>query len=286
MEDKNMKKNILFKTFGCVTLIVSFGLIACGDDSSSNPISNTPSCTALTPECGVPYESSSSPVVDNSSDAGITSSDAASSSSIVLSSSSIENVESSSSVVKPNSSNSGEMCIHMSDIPADSDSDPWCFNQEGQHAVDCFTHEAYLCAKGFWVPAQDCDTTKERCGFDDYKLCTKFGIDEFCNDKWLNEPCSEEDGSRDFHRRDSTGAETNGFINYICVDGKWVDRFSLYECSTGKNCGGTSKAECRTNDIIGTACDEKDRENSWITKDGCEFQCRDGKYEFVPPPVY
>lgn len=44
-----------------------------------------------------------------------------------------------------------ETCIHMSDTPPDSDSDPWCFGDEGKHAEDCFTHEAYTCTDGFWV---------------------------------------------------------------------------------------------------------------------------------------
>jgi hypothetical protein len=43
----------------------------------------------------------------------------------------------------------------MSDMPADSDSDPWCFGDEGKHAEDCFTHEAYTCTDGFWVKDAD-----------------------------------------------------------------------------------------------------------------------------------
>lgn len=126
-----MKCDVL--TISSVVMIAAFGLIACGDDSSSSAPT-------------VPEEITSSETTSSSSENTLPESSATNGGS---SSSVLE--ESSSSVVNSSSSNSGETCIHMSDTPPDSDSDPWCFGDEGKHAEDCFTHEAYTCSDGFWV---------------------------------------------------------------------------------------------------------------------------------------
>ena len=235
-----MKRNVL--TISSVAMIAAFGLVACGDDSSSVP----DQCTALAPECGYtveelcrmgekqycPEQSSSSVVIPESSSAG-----------------------------KPGSSNSGETCIHMSDMPPDSDSDPWCFGDEGKHAVDCFTNEAYTCTDGFWVKdpetcihisdsesankwdcdapdytlkadcansdslymcaagmwiaAKDCDTTQERCGYSDADLCMYFGIMKYCSGspRVLPDavPCNQ----------DGKSVVIEGQWMYRCDNGRW-----------------------------------------------------------------
>ena len=245
-----MKRNVLSKTLGSVALVAAFGLIACGDDSSS--VSNQ--CEALDPECGYTVEElcrmgekQYCPEQSSSSEA-------------VNSSSSIENGGSSSSVAKSSSSGLGETCIHMSDMPADSDSDPWCFGDEGKHAEDCFTHEAYTCSDGFWVKdaetcihisdsdsasrwdcdapdytlkadcvnsdslymcaagmwiaAKDCDTTQERCGYSDADLCMYFGIMKYCSGspRVLPDavPCNQDGKS-------------------VVIDGQW-----MYRCDNGR----------------------------------------------------
>ena len=211
-----MKRNVLSKTLGSVALVAAFGLIACGDDSSS--VSNQ--CEALDPECGYTVEElcrmgekQYCPEQSSSSEA-------------VNSSSSIENGGSSSSVAKSSSSGLGETCIHMSDTPPDSDSDPWCFGDEGKHAVDCFTNEAYTCSDGFWVKdaetcihisdsaAKDCDTTQERCGYSDADLCMYFGIMKYCSGspRVLPDavPCNQDGKS-------------------VVIDGQW-----MYRCDNGR----------------------------------------------------
>lgn len=129
-----MKRNVL--TISSVVMIAAFGLIACGDDSSSSA-------------SAVPEEITSSETTSSSSENVLPAS------SVVNESSSSVEIPESSSAGKPSSSNSGETCIHMSDVPPDSDSDPWCFGDEGKHAEDCFTHEAYTCTDGFWVKDAD-----------------------------------------------------------------------------------------------------------------------------------
>ena len=208
-----MKRNVL--TIGSVVMIAAFGLIACGDDSSSVP----DQCTALAPECGYTIEElcrmgekqycpeqSSSSIVE-------------------VSSSSVENGESSSSVVipesssagKPGSSNSGETCIHMSDMPADSDSDPWCFGDEGKHAVDCFTNEAYTCTDGFWVKDAD--------------MCIHISDSENAN-RW---DCDAPDYTL---KADCA----NGDSLYMCAAGMWI---AAKDCDiTQERCGYSDADLC------------------------------------------
>lgn len=245
-----MKQKNLLRTLGCAAMMAAFGLVACGDDSSS--VSNQ--CEALDPECGYTVEElcrmgekQYCPEQSSSSEA-------------VNSSSSIENGGSSSSVAKSSSSGLGETCIHMSDTPPDSDSDPWCFGDEGKHAEDCFTHEAYTCSDGFWVKdaetcihisdsdsasrwdcdapdytlkadcanndslymcaagmwiaAKDCDTTQERCGYSDADLCIYFGIMKYCSGspRVLPDavPCNQDGKS-------------------VVIDGQW-----MYRCDNGR----------------------------------------------------
>jgi hypothetical protein len=94
----------------------------------------------------------------------------------------------------------------------------------------------------------------------------------------------EEGRTRDLRIYDTTDSTSFSYVNYICVEGKWVKRSSLYSnCDNDKDCLGGFQ-QCWQSDIIGQPCDERDPETSWITEDRCDFVCRDGKYEFMPPP--
>ncbi|SOE79109.1 hypothetical protein SAMN05720781_2878 [Fibrobacter sp. UWT3] len=209
-----MKRNVL--TISSVAMIAAFGLVACGDDSSSVP----DQCTALAPECGYTVEElcrmgekqycpeqSSSSIVE-------------------VSSSSVENGESSSSVEIPesssavnsrnsSSSNSGETCIHMSDMPPDSDSDPWCFGDEGKHAVDCFTNEAYTCTDGFWV--KDADMCIH---ISDSESASRWDCD--APDYTLKADCANSDSL------------------YMCAAGMWI---AAKDCDTTQERCGYSDAD-------------------------------------------
>lgn len=199
-----MKRNVL--TLGSAALIAAFGLIACGDDSSSSAPT-------------VPEEITSSETTSSSSENVLPASSAVneSSSSIIETSSSIvENgTASSSSVVNSSSSNSGETCIHMSDMPPDSDSDPWCFGDEGKHAVDCFTNEAYTCTDGFWVKDAD--------------MCIHISDSERAN-KW---DCDAPDYTL---KADCANSDSL----YMCAAGMWI---AAKDCDTTQERCGYSDAD-------------------------------------------
>lgn len=198
-----MKRNVLSKTLGSVALVAAFGLIACGDDSSS--VSNQ--CEALDPECGYTVEElcrmgekQYCPEQSSSSEA-------------VNSSSSIENGESSSSVAKSSSSSLGETCIHISD--SDSASRWDCDAPDYTLKADCVNSDSlYMCAAGMWIAAKDCDTTQERCGYSDADLCMYFGIMKYCSGspRVLPDavPCNQDGKS-------------------VVIDGQW-----MYRCDNGR----------------------------------------------------
>ena len=175
-----------------------------------------------------------------------------------------------------------ETCRHITDTGDPMKPHP-C-DVEFDVAMDCAKNYYMMCANGIWLNATGCDTTKEKCGFDDYKLCMNYNLREYCTDDWLDDPCQEGE-SRDLRKYDNENSTSYRLVNYICVDGKWVDRMSYYNCPEDRDCGSGGFQDCWQSDIIGTTCNERDPETSWISKDGCDFQCRDGKYEFVPPPT-
>lgn len=199
-----MKCDVL--TISSVAMIAAFGLIACGDDSSSSAPT-------------VPEEITSSETTSSSSENVLPASSAVneSSSSVIETSSSIvENgTASSSSVVNSSSSNSGETCIHMSDMPPDSDSDPWCFGDEGKHAVDCFTNEAYTCTDGFWVKDAD--------------MCIHISDSESAN-KW---DCDAPDYTL---KADCANSDSL----YMCAAGMWI---AAKDCDTTQERCGYSDAD-------------------------------------------
>jgi len=128
-----MKQKNLLRTLGCAAMMAASGLVACGDDSSSSP---EPS-------------SGESVVTDISSSVEpLSSSVVAESSSAMVVSSSLDALSSSSDIINESSS-SVENCIHMSEMPPDSDSDPWCDN-EGERSVDCLTQDLYICSGHLW----------------------------------------------------------------------------------------------------------------------------------------
>ena len=284
----NQKKFI--KVLSAAAVLAAFGLAACGDDSSSSPVvpdgiasseaTLTSSETVPSSDSQVTSSENSQPTSSGNEQPTSSDSNPVSSSDIVASSSSTVNPESSSTEVS-SSSNVTESCRHITDVGDPMKPHP-C-DTEFEVAMDCAKNYYLMCAGGIWLNATGCDTTQEKCGFDDYKLCMDYHLRDYCSDDWLNEPCEDGD-SRSYRKYDSTDSTSYSSIDYVCVDGKWVDRMSLY-CSGGKGCGSGGFQDCWQSDIIGTTCNERDPEASWISKDGCDFQCRDGKYEFVPPPT-
>ena len=178
-----------------------------------------------------------------------------------------------------------EICVHVSKLKCKlgtvgcGSCDPI---YEGTIAEDCETGFPYQCHNGFWSEISvlpRCDALSPECGYSEYELCSKYGIDRYCNDKWLSEPCDDSESSRDLRILESN----NSFRleNYICVNNKWVERFKYYECGEDVDCDRPS-LRCQESSVIGTAC-ENEGESSEI--DGCVFLCSAGRFLYAPPPM-
>jgi hypothetical protein len=186
-----------------------------------------------------------------------------------------------------------EICEHISDIKCDDKKQGCGFcGVEKRYAIDCETGEEFVCDRGYWsLNVKDCESGNENgcaipvcnalapeCGYSEYELCNKYGIDRYCNDKWLSEPCDGSESSRDLRIVESN----NSFRieNYICVNNKWVERFKFYECGEDVDCDRLS-VRCQASSAIGTAC-ENEGESSEI--DGCVFLCSAGRILYAPAP--
>ena len=189
-----------------------------------------------------------------------------------------------------------ETCLHISDIKCDETVQGCrsCGGNQGGIAIDCETGNEFMCDRGFWtLNVKDCENgigdgcaipvcnaLAPECGYSEYELCNKYGIDRYCNDKWLSEPCDGSESSRDLRIVESN----NSFRieNYICVNNKWVERFKYYECGEEVDCDRPS-LRCQASPVIGTAC-ENEGESSDI--DGCVFLCSAGRFLYAPPPAW
>lgn len=228
-----MRRNLLFKNLGVAVAVAAFGLVACGDDSSSGPV--VPDAITSSETNGLPGSSNSNPVSSSDVDG--------SSSSVMVqynafmpecgyspeelcamgmtqyctgSSSSMVNPESSSAVNSRNSSssNSGETCIHISDSESANRWD--CDAPDYTLKADCANSDSlYMCAAGMWIAAKDCDITQERCGYSDADLCMYFGIIKYCSGspRVLPDavPCNQ----------DGKSVVIEGQWMYRCDNGRW-----------------------------------------------------------------
>lgn len=178
-----------------------------------------------------------------------------------------------------------EICVHVSKLKCKlgtvgcGSCDPI---YEGTIAEDCETGFPYQCHNGFWSEISvlpRCDALSPECGYSEYELCSKYGLKEYCNDKWLSEPCDGSESSRDlriYAKDDLYRSE-----NYICVNGKWMERYRFYECAEELECDRPS-LRCQESSVIGTAC-KNEGESSEI--DGCVFLCSAGRFLYAPPPM-
>jgi hypothetical protein len=179
-----------------------------------------------------------------------------------------------------------EICVHVSKLKCKQGTvgcgscDPI---YEGTIAEDCETGFPYQCHNGFWSEISvlpRCDALSPECGYSEYELCSKYGLKEYCNDKWLSDPCDGSESSRDL--RLYRNGDLYRSENYICVNGKWVERFRYYECGEEVDCDRPS-IRCQSSPHIGTACDV-DGESKEI--DGCVLYCSNGAYLYAPPPAW
>jgi len=177
-----------------------------------------------------------------------------------------------------------EICEHITDVKCEFGTVGCgaCDAPENKEVRDCVTGRDFVCQNNFWTAVVvDCDALTPECGFSEYDLCMKYNLTEYCNGKWLDEPC-DTDSSRDLVVYENGKKLTNRGGNYICVNGKWIERFRYYECGEKEDCVPES-VRCQASSAIGTACDN---EGVPAEFDGCTLICSGGAYLYAPPPTW
>lgn len=178
-----------------------------------------------------------------------------------------------------------EICEHITDVKCEFGTVGCgaCDAPENKEVRDCVTGRDFVCQNNFWTAVVvDCDALTPECGFSEYDLCMKYNLTEYCNDKWLNEPCDGKESSRDLVVYENGKKLTNRGGNYICVNGKWIERFRYYECGEKEDCVPES-VRCQASPAIGTACNN---EGVPAEFDGCTLICSGGAYLYAPPPTW
>ena len=176
-----------------------------------------------------------------------------------------------------------ETCEHITDVKCEFGNVGCgaCDAPENKEVRDCATGQGFVCQNNFWTAVVvDCDALIPECGYSEYDLCMKHNLTEYCNGKWLDEPC-DTDSSRDLVVYENGKKLTNRGGNYICVNGKWIERFRYYECGEKEDCVPES-VRCQASPAIGTACNN---EGVPAEFDGCTLICSGGAYLYAPPPM-
>ncbi len=196
-----------------------------------------------------------------------------------------------------------EICEHITDFRCGEGMTRCsiaCDEKLQKRTLDCKTGEQFVCRGGSWtLELHDCASDAEGCGREilqptcdaqnggncalplmDYERCAR-GEKEFCNsnNSWLSEPCEESELSRDLRIEMPDGSYRAE--NYICVKGRWVERFKYYECGEKENCSPAS-VRCSSLGVEGTACSEN---GSSKVVDSCAFTCSNGVYKYTPAPL-
>jgi hypothetical protein len=178
-----------------------------------------------------------------------------------------------------------EICEHITDVKCEFGNVGCgaCDAPKNKEVRDCATGRDFVCQDNFWTAVViDCDALTPECGFSEYDLCMKYNLTEYCNGKWLSEPCDGKESSRDLVVYENGEKLTNRGGNYICVNGKWIERFRYYECGEKEDCVPES-VRCQASPAIGTACNN---EGVPAEFDGCTLICSGGAYLYAPPPSW
>lgn len=140
-----------------------------------------------------------------------------------------------------------ENCTHITDA-----SDEKCNVEKGTKTVDCVQRKEFVCDGTSWRKLEP--VVGENCLVE-----SEFYVEK----KWL--PSS-----------DKTKPYSGSYdITYLCSEGKWIEYMGTF----------MDLDACRMHPIHRTPCDENDSANKKIINGECEFECRNGEYIFVPPPV-
>ena len=196
-----------------------------------------------------------------------------------------------------------EICEHITDFRCAEGKTRCsiaCDENLQKRTQDCKTGEMYVCQSGLWtLELRDCDSDADGCEREilqptcdaqndgncalplmDYERCAR-GEKEFCNsnNSWLSESCEESELSRDLRIEMLDGSYRSE--NYICVKGRWVERYKYYECGEKESCV-TASVRCPSLGVEGTACSEN---GSSKVVDSCAFTCSNGVYKYTPAPL-
>lgn len=283
--------------------VVAFGLVACGDDSSSGPDQ----------ESFIGESSDSGACESSSGDVAASSGSVESSSSQIAAISSSQNgpntssqtatlsgdVESSSSQQNSGCGESAkwlETCFEqpvddygeMSNCAAHGESEN-CIPQfscssdmEGMYGTGCRDKGVYVCDRGEWaltncaLPVLSSSSSVGAATSSSQTVVSSSGTEHY----WWQEACSVEgeQKSEDF------GGVTD---TYECVQGEWkIINKQFPDCAPDMDCAVEDwQNACKTNGVVGTACvvDEVDYGHKSI--DGCDYFCYDGKWEYLVPPA-
>ena len=189
------------------------------------------------------------------------------------------------SVVTSNSSSSTQLNIpthsdNCASISGVTGNEKWNCNEEDfTLTTDCTDNTTtYACISKRWFKTNDCDPTKPNCGYDDYTLCLKTKLKNYClKTDWLNESCSYgNDPMRWLYTyNDPEDDYPSKEIRYSCnQSGKWEE--FVQQCAPMMDCGnGNNKSDDHGILPDGAPC-EKD--GAKMIVEGYTFQCINYKW--------
>ena len=177
--------------------------------------------------------------------------------------------ESSSSV----QSNTPKYSDNCANISGGAGNDKWNCNEEDfTLAKDCNdSASTYMCVSKRWFKTDDCNSAKPNCGYDDYTICLKTKLREYCSkDGWLDEPCNYgEDPIRwlfIYDKPDDLGYDREE--RYSCnQNGKWEK--IVNNCDSGMDCGN-NKSDDKGILPDGAPCQNVGEQ---MTVEGYNYQC-------------
>ena len=131
-----------------------------------------------------------------------------------------------------------------------------------------------MCRSKRWFKTSDCDAAKPNCGHDDYTICQKTKLKEYClKTEWLNESCNYgEDPIRWLYIYDNPDDPDDlGYDReerYSCnQNGKWEK--IVYQCDPMKDCGD-GKSDDKGILPDNAPCKN---EGEQLTVEGFHYQC-------------
>ena len=177
---------------------------------------------------------------------------------------------SSSSSTQPNTPTYSDNCASISGVTGN---EKWNCNEEDfTLTTDCNDNNTtYMCISKRWFKTDDCDPTKPNCGYDDYTICLKTALKEYClRTEWLNESCSYgNDPMRWLYTYNNPEDDhPSNQIRYSCNEnGKWEE--FVQQCDPMMDCG-VNKSDDHGILPDGAPCNNTGEQ---MTVEGYNYQC-------------